>query len=144
VNSRQVRGPPRYSEGMVGDAELVLLFTVLHVIALAVVTVLLVMFLRSDTTRLWSPPEDGEGGDGGGNDRLGPRIKPGPGGGGLPLPDAVPARVRLRDHTRLADLLPTPPRRPAREPGRTPRRVPQGRGSDPSVRRRGDRRIHWV
>jgi hypothetical protein len=120
-------GPPRYSEGMVSDAELVLLFTVLHVIALGVVTVLLVMFLRSDTTRMWSPPEEGEGGDGGGNDRLGPHIKPGPGGGGLPLPDAAPARVRLRDHTRLADLLPTPPRRPERDPERPPRRVPAGR-----------------
>jgi hypothetical protein len=127
VNSRELRGPPRYPEGMVSDAELVLLFTVLHVIALAVVTVLLVMFLRSDTTRMWSPPEEGEGGDGGGNDRLGPRIKPGPGGGGLPLPDAVPARVRLRDHRRLADLLPTPTRRPSREPGRTPHRTPAGR-----------------
>jgi hypothetical protein len=112
---------------MVSDAELVLLFTVLHVIALGVVTVLLVMFLRSDTTRMWSPPEEGEGGDGGGNDRIGPRIKHGPGGGGLPLPDAVPARVRLRDHTRLADLLPTPPRRPERDPERTPRRVPARR-----------------
>jgi hypothetical protein len=120
-------GRPRYPEGMVSDAELVLLFTVLHVIALGVVTVLLVMFLRSDTTRMWLPPEEGEGGDGGGNDRLGPQIKPGPGGGGLPLPDAVPARVRLRDHTRLADLLPTPPRRPERDPERPPRRVPAAR-----------------
>jgi hypothetical protein len=127
VNSCQVRGPPRYPEGMASDAELVLLFTVLHVIALGVVTVLLVMFLRSDTTRMWSPPEEGEGGDGGGNDRLGPRIKPGPGGGGLPLPDAVPARVRLRDHTRLADRLPAPMRRPERDPERPPRRVPTGR-----------------
>jgi hypothetical protein len=112
---------------MVSDAELVLLFTVLHVIALAMVTALLVMFLRSDTTRTWSPPDEGEGGEGGGNDRIGPRVKPGPGGGGLPLPDAVPARVRLRDHTRLADLLPAPARRPAREPGRTPHRTPAGR-----------------
>lgn len=107
---------------MVSDAELVALFTVLHVIALGVVTALLVMFLRSDTTRTWSPPDDGDGGGGGGgNDRLGPWVKPGPGGGGLPLPDAIPARVRLRDHTRLADLLPAPTRRPQREPGRGPR-----------------------
>jgi hypothetical protein len=112
---------------MVSDAELVLLFTVLHVIALGVVTVLLVMFLRSDTTRMWSPPDEGEGGNGGGNDRLGPNVNPGPGGGGLPLPDAIPARARLRDHTRLADLLPTPPRRPERDPERRPRRVPAGR-----------------
>src|SRR3954452_3306463 len=106
---------------MVGDAELVLLFTILHVIALGLVTALLIMFLRSDTVRTWSPPDDGEGGDGGGNDRLGPKIRPGPGGGGLPLPDARPARIRLRDHTRLADVLPTPSRRPSREPRRSPR-----------------------
>lgn len=112
---------------MVTDAELVLLFTVLHVIGLALVTALLVMILRSDTARSWSPPDDGEGGDGGGNDRLGPRITPGPGGDGLPLPDALPARVRLRDHSRLADLLPSPVRRPAREPARTPGRTPATR-----------------
>jgi hypothetical protein len=111
---------------MVGDAELVLLFTILHVIALGLVTGLLVMFLRSDTSRAWSPPDDGDGGEGGGNDRLGPNVTPGPGGGGLPLPDSLPARVRLRDHTRLADLLPSPVRRPAREPSRSPR-VPSGR-----------------
>jgi hypothetical protein len=117
----------RYSARMVTDAELVLLFTVLHVAGLAIVTVLLVMFLRADTTRTWSPPDEGDGGDGGGNDRLGPRSTPGPGGGGLPLPDALPARVRLRDHSRLADRLPSPARRPAREPDRTPSRIPHAR-----------------
>ena len=111
---------------MASDAELVLLFTALHVVGLALMTALLVLFLRSDTSRTWGPPEDGEGGDGGGNDRLGPRSRPGPGGGGLPLPDAIPARVRLRDHRRLADLLPTPSRRPSREPSQPPR-VPAGR-----------------
>ncbi len=112
---------------MASDAELVLLFTALHVIGLVVMTALLLLFLRSDTSRNWGPGDEGEGGEGGGNDRLGPRSRPGPGGGGLPLPDAVPARVRLRDHRRLADLLPSPARRPAREPRRTPRRVPAGR-----------------
>ena len=101
-----------------------LLFTALHVVGLGIVTTLLVMFLRADTTRVWSPPDDSDGSDGGGNDRLGPRSRPGPGGGGLPLPDALPARVRLRDHSRLADLLPAPVRRPAHEPARAPRRVP--------------------
>ena len=111
---------------MASDAELVLLFAALHVVGLGMMTALLVLFLRSDTARAYSPPEDGEGGDGGGNDRLGPRSRPGPGGGGLPLPDAIPARVRLRDHRRLADLLPTPQRRPVREPSRPPR-VPAAR-----------------
>src|SRR4051812_31541100 len=106
---------------MASDAELVLLFTALHVVGLGVMTALLVLFLRSDTPRTWLPPDEGDGGEGGGNDRIGPRSRPGPGGGGLPLPDAVPARVRLRDHRRLGDLLPTPSRRPAREPSRRPR-----------------------
>ena len=39
------------------------------------------------------------------------------------VPDAVPARVRLRDHGRLSELLPGSERRPAREPQRTPVRT---------------------
>jgi hypothetical protein len=113
---------------MATDAELVLLFAALHLVGLGVITALLVLFLRSDTTRLWSPPEEGEeGGGGGGNDRLGPRSPSAPDGGGLPLPDASPARVRLRDHARLRDLLPGLERRPVHEPGRTPERTPASR-----------------
>ena len=41
--------------------------------------------------------------------------------GGLPLPDAVPASVRLRGPGRLSELRPQRERRPAREP------VPQRR-----------------
>ena len=82
-------------------------------------------FFRSDTTSSWSPgDEDGDGGGGGGNDRVRPRDSGGPRGGGIPLPDALPARVRLRDHRRLADLIPRPARRTAPEPARPPRRVP--------------------
>ncbi len=44
--------------------------------------------------------------------------------GGLPLPDAEPASVRLRDHRRLGELLPQRERRPAREPERRPAREP--------------------
>ena len=113
---------------MARDAQLVTLFVALHVIGLAVIAALLVMFLRSETARGWSPPDEGEGGDGGGSDRLPPRTPGGPGDGGLPLPgDARPARFRLRDETRLADLLPRRERRPAREPGRTPHPSPAGR-----------------
>jgi hypothetical protein len=108
---------------MAADAELMLLFAGLHVIGLALVALLLVMFLRSETVTPWTPPEDENGGDGGGNDRLGPLRPGGPQGGGLPLPDAVPPRVRLRDHRRLADLLPTPQRRAPREPMPTPART---------------------
>ena len=43
--------------------------------------------------------------------------------GGIPLEDAVPARVRLRGRGRLADLVPRRERRPAREPERDPART---------------------
>ena len=111
---------------MPADAKLVLLFAGLHLLGLAMVAILLIMFVRSDTTSAWSPPEESEGGGGGGNDRLRPRRPGGPRDGGLPLPDAAPARVRLRDHRRLADLFPRPARRPVEAPGRerTPRRAP--------------------
>ncbi len=44
--------------------------------------------------------------------------------GGIPLDDAVTARVRLRGPGRLADRLPARDRRPAREPERAPARTP--------------------
>src|SRR2546421_4875610 len=44
--------------------------------------------------------------------------------GGIPLDDAAPARVRLRDEARLADKLPGRVRRPAHEPLRVPVRRP--------------------
>jgi hypothetical protein len=101
--------------------ELMVLFGVLHLIGLGLAAFLLVMFLRSETTQAWSPPDD-DGGGGGGNDRLRPRRPPGPDPGGLPLPDAVAARVRLREPVRLGDLLPAPERRPAHPPRRAPDR----------------------
>jgi hypothetical protein len=104
------------------DPELIALFGGLHAIGLALVAVLLLMVFRAETVRPWRPPDDGDGDEGGGNDRVPPRRSDEPGGGGLPLPDAAPARVRLRDHGRLADRLPGPARRPAREPRRTPAR----------------------
>jgi hypothetical protein len=111
---------------MTPDQELVLIFGGLHLIALCMGIVLFVMFLRSDTTKAWKPPsedgESGDGGGGGGNDRIGDRPKPRP-TGGIPLPDADPAPVRLRDHERLSDLLPRPQRRTTREPARTPERT---------------------
>jgi hypothetical protein len=110
---------------MPADAKLVLLFAGLHLLGLVMVAMLLIMFVRSETTSAWSPPEDG-GDGGGGNDRVLPGRPGGPRDGGLPLPDAGPPRVRLRDHRRLADLLPRPSRRPVEEPGRerTPARSP--------------------
>ena len=102
---------------MPADTELWVLFGALHLIGLVLLGMLLVMFLRSETVAPWRPPEDDGGGGGGGS----PPARPGPrrrDGGGLPLPDARPAGVRLRGPGRLADDRPRPPRRPAREPGR--------------------------
>ena len=77
------------------DAELMLIFGTLHLIALALGALLFVMFLRSESTKPWQPPDEDDGGGGGGNDRLPGRPKSSP-PGGLPLPDAVPPAVRLR------------------------------------------------
>jgi hypothetical protein len=106
---------------MSGEAQLLLMIVGLHLFALACVTALLIPALRDDPAD--GPPDSGSD-DGPGNDRLRPK---GPGErprGGLPLPDALPARVRLCDHRRLAELLPRHERRPAREPARQPRREP--------------------
>lgn len=103
------------------DAELMLIFGVLHLVAIALGALLFVMFLRSETTERPHPPEDGGGG---GNDRVSVRPKGSP-SGGLPLPDALAPLVRLRSHERLADLRPRPERRPTRNP--VPRRHPARR-----------------
>ncbi|HEV2999780.1 MAG TPA: hypothetical protein VGW75_03485 [Solirubrobacteraceae bacterium] len=47
-------------------------------------------------------------------------------GGGLPLPDAAQAPVRLREPARLADAYPPRPRRPDHAPD-APERVPVAR-----------------
>ena len=94
-------------------------FGALHLIALTLGIVLFMMFLRSDTASSWPPPDDDEGGGGGGNDRLPCPPKPRP-NGGIPLPDAQPARLRLRGPGRLADAHPRPSRR-APHPAPRPR-----------------------
>ena len=106
-------------DSMSPDAELMLIFGTLHLIAVALGVALFVMFLRSEATQEWKPPDEDDGGGGGGNDRLPGRPKSSP-PGGLPLPDAVQPTVRLRSHERLRDLQPRPQRRPAREPARNP------------------------
>jgi hypothetical protein len=107
---------------MTPDEELMVIFGALHVVALVLGVVLFMMFLRSDSNSSWKPPEDEEGGGGGGNDRL-PSSKPKPRPtGGVPLPDADPARTRLRDHSKLRDAHPRPLRRPVHP--QTPQRTP--------------------
>ena len=106
------------------DEELMLIFGALHLVALALGVLLFVMFLRSDTQDGGEGPEEDEGGGGGGSDRISGAPKTSP-SGGIPLPDAEPAPVRLRGHEKLADLRPRPERRRVTEPARTPRRVPE-------------------
>ena len=109
---------------MVPDTKLMVLFGVLHLIGLVLATGLLVMFVRTDIVES-SPQQadDGDGGSGGGgNDRVHPRAPSGPRGGGVPLPDAVQSRMRLRGPERLAEGRGGPSRRRTVEPG--PRRSP--------------------
>ena len=105
---------------MTPDEELVVIFGALHLVALVLGAVLFVMFLRSDARWRFRPPDDEDGG-GGGNDRLSGSPKGSP-TGGIPLPDAEPAPVRLRSHERLRDLRPRPARRRVAEPGEPVRR----------------------
>jgi hypothetical protein len=53
-----------------------------------------------------------------------PTPPPGP-RDGLPMRDAEPSKVRLRQPGRLSDAHPRPARRPAREPERAPAREPR-------------------
>jgi hypothetical protein len=66
-------------------------------------------------------PDDSDD-DGGLPPASDPAVKPSPGGGGLPLPDAAQSPVRLREPGRIRDGK-RPARRPEHEPQRTPQRV---------------------
>jgi hypothetical protein len=71
-------------------------------------------------------PPDSDSGEGWGNGGPEPpRTPPDRPAGGIPLPDAEQTRIRLRGIGRLADKLPTRPRRPAREPDRRPAPEPE-------------------
>jgi hypothetical protein len=103
---------------------LVALLGGLHLLGFGFAAVLLLPLLRDERiVPLAHGEEEDEGG--GGNDRVRPTPPRGPRPGGIPLPDAVPARVRLREPARLADLIPARGRRehaPAPMPSRTPAR----------------------
>ncbi|HEX4805998.1 MAG TPA: hypothetical protein VFU94_08865 [Conexibacter sp.] len=110
---------------MADETLLVALLGGLHLIGLGFAAIMLLPLLRDEriapVARRGEEDDDG----GGGNDRIGPVAPKGPRGGGIPLPDAVPARVRLREPARLADLLPPAPRR--REHAPMPTRTPARR-----------------
>ena len=107
---------------MSGDAQLMLMIAGLHLLGLVCAAVLILPALR-DTPDV--PPRRPDSGpdDGWGRGPGGPPKPPDPPRGGIPLLDADPARIRLRDHRKLPDVLPRRERRPAREPDRTPVRT---------------------
>lgn len=107
---------------MAGDAQLLLMIAGVHVLGLACVAVLMIPALRDGPD---SPPRSSDSGSDEGWGR-GPKRPPRPPErptGGIPLPDATQAKVRLRDHERLSDHRPPRERRPAREPDRKPVRT---------------------
>src|SRR5579872_5676570 len=83
---------------MSGADQMVLLIAGLHLFALVCVALLILPALRDVDER---PPGGSDADDGGGRGPGGPRLIPPRPRGGLPLPDAIPAGVRLRDHNRL-------------------------------------------
>src|SRR5579875_1956337 len=110
---------------MSGSAQLLLVIAGVHLFGFAAVAVLILPALREG----WNPstgPQGSDSDDGGGRGpERPPHAPPSAPRGGLPLPDAVPARVRLREPARLGDLRPRRERRPAREPERLPERTPR-------------------
>ena len=87
---------------MSSDVELLVIFGVLHLVALVLGGALFLMFLRSDGASSWSPDDEDDSG-GGGNDRISDKPKTSP-SGGIPLPFAVQSDTRLRSgHDKLAD-----------------------------------------
>jgi hypothetical protein len=70
-------------------------------------------------------PDSSDDEGGGGRGPTPPLAPPPPPRGGVPLPDAEQARLRIREHGRR--LSGVRARRPAREPRRRPSRVPSGR-----------------
>ena len=108
------------SEGV----QLVLWIAGVHLVGFICVAVLMLPALREDPGGPLFDTDDGDEGWG-----RGPKIppsRPEPPRGGIPLPDAVPAAVRLREPGRIGDRRPPRERRPVREPARTPPRVPSG------------------
>jgi hypothetical protein len=85
------------------------------------------LFVPALLSRFFSS-EPSDSGPGGGGEGGSPPTPRNPGPGGVPLDDAQPARVRLRDERRLARRLPARQRRRASEPSHTPARRSQTSG----------------
>ena len=108
---------------MSGDAQLLLMIAGMHLLGLVCAAVLIIPALRESPEFPQNRPDPGSDGGGGGGPERPPAPQDPPRGGGIPLSDAEPARVRLRDHRKLPERLPKRERRPAREPDRTPVRT---------------------
>jgi hypothetical protein len=91
-----------------------------HFVGFVAVAVLVLPAMRDEP----GPPNlGGESDDGWGRGPSTPPTRPTPPRGGIPLPDAVQASVRLRGPGRLSELRGTRDRRTVREPARRPARV---------------------
>jgi hypothetical protein len=106
---------------MSGESQLVLMIAGVHFLGLLCVAVLLIPALRDGPP----PPRQSDSGsdDDWGRGPRRPPSRPEPPRGGIPLPDAEPGGIRLRDHRRFTDHLPARQRRGAREPDREPVRT---------------------
>ncbi|HEY3725697.1 MAG TPA: hypothetical protein VGL51_00895 [Solirubrobacteraceae bacterium] len=120
---------------MTGNAQVLLWIAGVHLLGLGCVAVLLIPALK-DNPGTPKRRQEGENDEGWGRGPKTPPKPPSPPRGGIPLRDAAPARVRLREHGRLAERLPNRQRRPAREPAHRPVRTPQRSRSAPGTRRR--------
>ena len=107
---------------MSGDAQLMLMIAGMHLLGLICAAVLIIPALRDSPDFPPNRPDPGSD-DGWGRGPGGPPKPPEPPRGGIPLLDADPASIRLRDHHKLGDRLPKRDRRPAREPERAPART---------------------
>ncbi len=98
----------------------ILLTAIVHFIGF----ILLFAMLGKDMIGFFRGSSNG-GGDGGMWPEPEPPADPAPSGTGIPLPDADPSSVRLREPGRIAERYERRPRRPdhAPEPARTPERV---------------------
>jgi hypothetical protein len=105
---------------MTGPVAAITLLTVLHFAAFAALFWHLAGREIFSTFRI-GPDDGGRGG----SEPVTPPDGGGDRGGAVPLPEAAPAPVRLREPARLADGYPRRPRRPEHVPGE-PVREPTG------------------
>ena len=108
------------SEGV----QLILWIAGVHLLGFIAVAVLMLPALREDPGQSGGQYSD-DSDEGWGRPPRTPPTRPTPPRGGIPLPDAVSAGVRLRGPGRLAEQSPRE-RRPVREPARRPARRPVG------------------